>query len=205
MAVAKKFSRKTGSPAGPKGDGSQGLNGTAKKAVELDSDSAVRLQRYEQFFTRVQSFLDQVDQCEQRIEEATEAVDKAKLTLDAAKNVQSVATSERDAAKHALYRLMRPAGKGDALPLFDRMEPADEEVHGVGSTKWREEPLSALRLSMSSVLALTAMDVIFVGQLQDRVMAKPGEWWLEFPGLSAGAAAAVVDRLNDFIFERTPK
>jgi hypothetical protein len=89
------------------------------------------------------------------------------------------------------------------MPLFDRMEPADEEKHGAHSEEWRKEPVSALRLSLIASNLLAAADVLFVGQLQDRVQRRPDDWSDEIEGLTAPMAAAIADKLNDFIAERT--
>jgi hypothetical protein len=81
------------------------------------------------------------------------------------------------------------------------MEPADEELHGEGSSEWRKEPIAALGISLPSQIALNAADIIFVGQLQDRVLADPTSWFESIDGISPGAASAITDSLNDFIRE----
>jgi hypothetical protein len=85
------------------------------------------------------------------------------------------------------------------------MDEAVEEVHGANSKEWRSEPIAALKLSLPSLQALTECDVVMVGQLQDRVMKQPTDWWKEIESLNAGSAGAIVDKLNNFIFEKTTK
>ena len=48
-------------------------------------------------------------------------------------------------------------------------------------------------------------DVILVGQLQDRIQAASEKWWESIEGLTLPIAAAIADRLNDFINEETRK
>ncbi len=53
------------------------------------------------------------------------------------------------------------------MPLFDRMEEADEELHGKNADEWRKEPIAVLKLSTPSINALIDHDIVVVGQLQD--------------------------------------
>ena len=61
----------------------------------------------------------------------------------------------------------------------------------------------ALRLSLVATRALTDSDVMFVGQLQDRMLAAPAEWWKKFQGLTDASAAAIADQLAEFLKEVT--
>lgn len=161
-----------------------------------------RVDAYEEVFGEVQHFIDLIARQESEISEAHAAMLEAKATYDKRREDLSAAQDSRDGTKHALFMFLRP-GPAEILPLFDRMEEADEERHGTNADEWRREPISALRLSLAATNFLTAADVIFVGQLQDRVMADPHAWWESIDGLGAPVAAAIVDRLNDFISERT--
>lgn len=161
-----------------------------------------QLAAYEEVFDEVQHFIDLIHKQDGEIAEANVAMLAAKDGFEAAKEVLSGAREARDGTKHALFMYLKP-GPAEMLPLFDRMEPADEEKHGEGASEWRKEPISALRLSLIATNLLTAADVIFVGQLQDRVQADGDAWFEKIEGLTAPVAAAIVDRLNDFISEKT--
>ena len=162
------------------------------------------LDQYEQVFGEVEHFVDLIARQEGEISAAQTAVNEAKEKYDRLRDELSQARDARDGTKHALFMFLKP-GPSDILPLFDRMEKADEEKHGAHSDEWRKEPVAALRLSLIATNLLAAADVLFVGQLQDRVQAKPDDWFAEIEGLTAPMAAAVADKLNDFIAERTKK
>jgi hypothetical protein len=85
------------------------------------------------------------------------------------------------------------------------MEPADEELHGAHSDEWRMKPITALKLSLPSQIALGDADIMLIGQLQDAVMKDPGMWYDEIASISTGSAAAIVDALNSFIARETAK
>jgi hypothetical protein len=85
------------------------------------------------------------------------------------------------------------------LPLFDRMEPADPERHGENAQTWRLKPIAELRLSVKATQFLNDADIVAIGQLQDRVLASAA-WWESIDGFTAALAAAVADKLNDYIF-----
>lgn len=158
--------------------------------------------QYEQVFDEVEHFVELIRTQDGQIGEAQEVVYKTKDAYERAKADLLAAREARDGTKHALFMFLKP-GPAEILPLFDRMDPADEEKHGEGSTEWRKEPVSALRLSLVATNLLTAADVIFVGQLQDRIQADADQWWEKFEGLTAPMAAAIADRLNEFIEEHT--
>lgn len=177
----------------------------AKKRTKKTTDVATlqkRIDAYEQVFDEVQHFIDLIHKQDGEITEANVVMLAAKEEFERTKDLLSQARDARDGTKHALFMYLRP-GPSEILPLFDRMEEADEEKHGANSTEWRKEPISALRLSLVATNFLTAADVIFVGQLQDRVQADGEGWWEKIEGLTAPVAAAVADRLNDFINEKT--
>ncbi len=136
-------------------------------------------------------------------------IDKAEADLreellGQAKDELAAARDARDGTKHALFMYLKP-GPTEIMPLFDRMEKADEEKHGANAKEWRTESVSALRLSIAATQILTAADVMFVGQLQDRMQEDPETWWEKIEGLSQAMALAVADRLNEFIEEQTGK
>lgn len=161
-----------------------------------------QLAAYERVFDDVQHFVDLISSQDVALAEARAVMHEAKDRYDAAKAEVAAAQEARDGTKHTLFVYLRP-GPTEILPLFDRMEPPDEEKHGAHSEQWRKEPISALRLSLPATNLLTAADVIFIGQLQDRMQDDPDEWWMQIEGLTQPVAFAVADRLADFIDERT--
>jgi hypothetical protein len=156
--------------------------------------------QYEQVFDEVQHFIELIRDQEAEVSTAAEAMYKAKDIYESSKDELTAAREARDGTKHALFMFLRP-GPSEILPLFDRMEPANEKKHGEGSKTWRKEPISALRLSLVATNLLTAADVIFVGQLQDRIQANEATWWEQIKELTPPMAAAIADRLSDFISE----
>jgi len=162
------------------------------------------IDQYEQVFGEVAQFIELIGRQEAEISERQQVVYETKDRFEDAKRELSAAQDARDGTKHALFIFLKP-GPAEILPLFDRMEPADEEKHGAHSDEWRKEPISALRLSLVATNLLTAADVLFVGQLQDRVQAAADDWWEKIEGFTNPIALAIADRLNDFIAERTSK
>lgn len=132
----------------------------------------------------------------------TEAAAVAKAALDEAKRELSEAKEVQLATVAMLLKLIRP-GQLRTYPLFDRMEPADEETHGHNSDEWRKEPIAALKLSGAAMRALIDADVVLVGQLQDLVLADRDGWHNGLEGIGDGMADAIEAKLNDFIFDRS--
>lgn len=175
----------------------------AKRKTETQTDTLLKqLAAYEQVFDEVQKFTDLIRTQDGEVGTAQLAMLEAKGAYERAKDELQAAKEARDGTKHSLFVFLRP-GPAEILPLFDRMDPADEEKHGHNSDEWRKEPLSALRLSLAATSFLTAADVIFVGQLQDRLQADPDGWWEQIDGLTSPTAAAIADKLADFISDRS--
>lgn len=177
---------------------------SAHSIREVDDVDALRAQidQYEHLFAEIETFTGLIREQEETLADAEVEYLRAKEELNRAKQNVSLARDARDGTKHALFVFLRP-GPAKILPLFDRMEKADDIVHGAHSSQWRSEPVTALRLSIPATQLLTAADVLFVGQLQDRVMDDSEDWWKRIEGMTAPVAMAVVDRLNDFIAEST--
>ncbi len=173
---------------------------TRKKASPEEA-----LERYHDVFEEIHRFVELIHSNDEELKEAEAKLTEAKLAYEAAKQVVAEIRDLREGAKHGLFRYLAPSDGGEVLPLFDRMEPPDEEKHGVNANEWRQEPIAALRLSLPAQMALTDGEILLVGQLQDRVLAKPDDWWKDISGLNFGIACAVVDRLNDFINERSTR
>jgi hypothetical protein len=175
----------------------------AKEAKQPSEVEKLRQQlaAYEQVFDEVLHFTDLIRKQDGEVGAANDKTLESKAKYDAAKQDLQYAREARDGTKHALFVYLRP-GPAEILPLFDRMEPADEAKHGAGSTEWRQEPVSVLRLSIGATTLLTAADVIFVGQLQDAMQTGSDAWWEKIEGLTEALAAAIADRLADFMRER---
>jgi len=176
-----------------------------KRTVKKISDPEEALARYEEVFQEIARFVAVIESSVEELTEAEAEVAEAKAAYEAARDEVNRIKELRDGAKHGLFRYLAPRNGGEILPLFDRMEKADEERHGENSTEWRKEPIAALKLSLPSLVALNEADIMFVGQLQDSVLNDPEEWWHAIPGLTFGQSAAIVDRLNEFIADRTSK
>lgn len=160
---------------------------------------AKAVEKYEAMFEEISGFFDFYHREAGELKDAELAVAETKAAYESAK---AQAQSIRDAiagTKDALFRFLEP-GAVDFLPLFDRMEPADKKKHGEHAAEWRKDPISALKLSPIANKLLIDAEIILVGQLQDMVLAAPGEWWERIDGLTASVAAAIADKLNDFIF-----
>lgn len=173
-----------------------------KKPEPKKVTDAEALSSYEHVFDEIRRFTSVISDTDDELLAAEKAAADAKAAHDAAKSVVADIRDLREGARLGLIRYLTPAS-GEVLPLFDRMEPASEQKHGLNSAQWRLEPISALRLSLPAQMALTKAEVMLVGQLQDRVLAKAGTWWESIDGLNFGMSAAIEDLLNDFINERS--
>lgn len=174
-----------------------------RKPEDVDTLVA-ELERYDALFSEVTMFLDFMRGQREELKEAEARTAECKNAYEAAKREESAIRDSLLGAKDSLVRILEP-GVAEFFPLFDRMEPADEEKHGVRSDQWRKEPVAALRLSPRATELLLAADVILVGQLQDRIQSSPESWWQAIEGLTLPTAAAIADRLADFIREETSK
>lgn len=179
---------------------------TKKKSKKPDDVESLRrlVDQYQGIFDEVEHFVALIKRQDDEVHEKQTLVFEAKENYESLKADLAQAKDARDGTKHALFTYLKP-GPTEILPLFDRMEEADEEKHGANSDEWRKEPISALGLSLAATEILTAADIVFVGQLQDRVQADAEQWWEKIEGMKAPTAAAILDLLNDFIAEHTKK
>ncbi len=123
---------------------------TKRKPKSTPEDT---LKRYEEIFENITCFTDAIAKSEGEIDKARAVVEEARAKLDSAKAALSELMAIQDGNKQALYAYLHPKN-GEILPLFDLMEPADEDKHGVKSDEWRKEPISALGLSLPSLKCL---------------------------------------------------
>ena len=149
------------------------------------------------FFEQVEKFATIVAGAKTKLE----LLNSKELTL---KNELDVVRTELRSLKNlisssndGMLSLIEP-GPANFLPLFDRMEKAEPKTHGKNSMVWREEPIAVLRLSPVASNALTSADILFIGQLQDRIVGDRENWWKEIDGLTEAIALAVADKLDDF-------
>jgi hypothetical protein len=188
----------------PKRNKGGGPRRAASRDRDKGDDTQAELDRYRTAFEQIGTFTDAIRFHEDEIKEQMAIVNEAKAAYDTARATLRELEDARDGAKHSLYRFLCP-NNGEFMPLFDRMDEADEEVHGKHAADWRSEPVANLKLSVASMQILADADIVVIGQLQDRVLADSRTWFQEFEGLSESAAAAIVDKLNDFIYERTQR
>lgn len=180
------------------------MGGSAVKKRQTQTTEAElrsQVERYEIFFKELESFIGFVRDDRIDLEKAVAREAKAKEAYTAARDEVKALRASITGAKDALFRLVEP-GVDKFLPLFDRMEPADPALHGEGAEEWRRDPISALRLSPIATQILIDADIVCVGQLQDVIMADGQDWAdaEKFDGLTDAVAAAIVDKLNDYIF-----
>jgi hypothetical protein len=150
------------------------------------------------FFVEIEKFSDIVHKAKHGLKgllaQESELKDELSEVRAEIRSTKNLIESSND----GILQILEP-GPAEFMPLFDRMEKATPEKHGKNATKWRERPVSVLRLSPLASSALIDADILFVGQLQDIILADPDEWWSETNGLTDAIAAAIADKLNDFI------
>lgn len=171
---------------------------TRSKQPDVDQLLAT-IERYEEKFGEIDSFLHFVRNQRDELHTKTLKMHEAKEVYEAVRAEVKELQDSISGAKDSLFRMLEP-GVMEFLPLFDRMEPADPDKHGENAEQWRRDPISALRLSSQATTLLIDHDIVVVGQLQDRVLDSPEEWWERIGGLTAAVAAAILDKLNDFIY-----
>ena len=164
---------------------------------KLDA-AELELQRVSVFFSEVEKFSDLVvkartDLKRLNLEEAELKNELSELRAEI-RSVENLIDSSND----GMLAILLP-GPSEFMPLFDRMEKAEPKKHGKNAGNWREKPISVLRLSPLASNALIEADIVFIGQLQDLILADPDDWWTETANLTDAVAAAIADKLNDFI------
>jgi len=171
------------------------------KAAKKDGPSRDVLLQYIQELDR---FANQLRETQLRIADLQADCNAKREAFEAAK----AAVKEEREVEHStvtmLLKFVTP-GSVETFPLFDQMEPADEEQHGIGAADWRKEPITAMRLSAVAVQCLVAGDIVLVGQLQDVILADAEDWWKKIDGLSSGLADAIQLKLDNFIAEQVTK
>lgn len=159
-----------------------------------------QLRRYEERDAEIAKFTAVISEQESQIQAAISKVSDAKAAYEEAKDELAELKEVFEGVNRNFVLFFSPK---DRLPLFDRMEAADDAAHGQNSAVWRNEPVVSAGISLPSVLALTDANLALIGCLQDRVLKSPDSWWADVPGLNSESAKRVVERLNDFIFKKT--
>ena len=165
--------------------------------VDQLADARAELATVNRFLEKIQTFSDVVSDAKATLkalkEEEREVAERLQELRDGIKSIK-----ERiDSASDGMLALIEP-GPVKFMPLFDRMEKASPTKHGTNAGKWRERPLSDLRLSPASTSVLYESEILFIGQLQDLILSDPAAWWKAIEGLTASIAAAIADTLSDF-------
>jgi hypothetical protein len=161
------------------------------------SEARAELATMHRFLDKIQQFSNVVCDAKAVLKELMEEEREAAEHLsDLRERIKSLKQSIT-ANSNGMLSLIEP-GPLKFMPLFDQMEKASPTKHGTNAGKWRELPLSALRLSPASTSLLYEADILFIGQLQDRILEDPEKWWCDIAGLTAPIAAAIADKLADF-------
>lgn len=171
----------------------------AGKTVDQQlEDAKAELATCRRFLEKVQAFSDIMSELKNDLEELRDEESKYDRKLkDVRERIRDV-KDQISSASDGMLAILEP-GPVKFMPLFDKMEKASVQKHGPNASKWRELPLTALKLSPTSTSLLYEADVLFIGQLQDRIMDDPNQWWESIPGLTQPIAASVADKLADWV------
>lgn len=150
------------------GSGPETQTGGNSVADQLAAARA-ELATVNRFLEKIQTFSNVVGDAKSELkelqEEEREVAEKLAELRDRIKQLkQSI-----DCASDGMLALIEP-GPMKFMPLFDQMEKASPTKHGTNAAKWRELPLSTLKLSPVSTSLLYEADILFIGQLQDRII-----------------------------------
>lgn len=173
---------------------------TGAKAAAADKaeSSEKKTATMERYISEIDRFAEMLSDQQRNIRELEEELAIARAKYDEAKQAVKEQKDVEHATVSLLLKFIRP-GSIEILPLFDTMEPADEEIHGVNASEWRNEPIARLGLSAAALRALIDAEIVLVGQLQDRIVARPSTWMVEIEGLNDGMAQAIEAKLDQFV------
>jgi len=174
------------------------MTATKKPTKKAPNEEALtRMRRYIEEVDRFASLLR--DTQSQIVELSRDSAIKKAAYEDAKEAVREAKEIEHNTVS-LLLKFIVP-GSCDILPLFDRMEEPDEEVHGEHAKEWRSETVAVLKLSAAAMRALIDANIVLVGQLQDRLLADPDAWYGPVQ-ISLGMAEAIAAKLQEFVEER---
>lgn len=161
------------------------------------ADARKELAMMNLFLEKIQNFSSIVGEAKSELKRLEDEEHELKVSLsDVREQIKSL-KELISSSNNGMLKLIEP-GPLEFMPLFDKMEKADPEQHGENAARWREEPVSVLRLSPASTELLYAAEILFVGQLQDRILDDPDDWWKTVAGMTLPIAAAIADKLADF-------
>ena len=173
--------------------GTETIESMAKQLADARSELAT----VHRFLSKVETFSNVVGDAKTELERLKVEEHKTSENL---RKLREQIKSQKDlieSASDGMLALLEP-GPIKFMPLFDQMEKASPTKHGTNAAKWRELPVSALRLSPASTSLLYEAEILFIGQLQDRVLDDPEGWWESIDGLTAAIAAAIFDKMDNF-------
>ena len=176
--------------------GSETQTGDASVLEQLEQARA-ELATVNRFLEKVQTFSNVVGDAKAELSKLRYKEREDSESLSELRERIKMLKQSIESASDGMIALIEP-GPLKFMPLFDQMEKASPKKHGTNAAKWRELPLSELRLSPTSTTALYEADILFIGQLQDRILNDPENWWETINGLTAPIAAAIADKLADF-------
>lgn len=172
----------------------------ATKTPAKKPDKSALMERYiaeiDRFAGMLRKQQDGIRDLEKEVAVARTVYEEAREQLREAKEIEHGTVT-------LLLKFVRP-GSIEVMPLFDTMEPAEEEVHGLNADEWRKEPVVVLDLSAVALRALIEANIVLVGQLQDRILKGEG-WAADIEGINDGMAEAIQAKLQTFIEERGRK
>lgn len=169
------------------------------RSVEQElADTKAELATVHRFLDKVQKFSDVIEEAKTELFHFREEEEELDRRLKNLREKIRVVKDQIACANDGMLAMLEP-GPVKFMPLFDKMEKASTAKHGQNASKWRELPVSSLRLSPSATTFLYEAELLFIGQLQDRILESPETWWEKVSGLTAPIAAAIADKLSDFV------
>lgn len=163
--------------------------------VELEN-AKNELAQVHGFLDQIQRFSDLVTTTKTEITALAEKEFELKEQLSEVRSNLRSLRSLVDSSNEGMLATIEP-GPVEFMPLFDRMETSNPKTHGKNAGEWREHPIAVLRLSPVASTLLIDSGILFIGQLQDRILDSD-EWWESVAKLEAPMAAAIADKLIEF-------
>lgn len=176
---------------------------TTKANETPKAKQAAKSAAMERYIGEIDRFAGMLRTQQEGIRDLEKEVAVAKTVYEEARDNLREAKEIEHGTVSLLLKFIRP-GSIDVLPLFDTMEPAEEDVHGRHADEWRTDPVVVLDLSSAALRALIDADIVLVGQLQDRIL-KGDDWADGLEGVSEGMAQAIEAKLQSFIEQRGRK
>jgi hypothetical protein len=122
----------------------------------------------ERYIEEIDRFAGMLRTQQESIRDLEKEVAVAKTVYEEARDQLREAKEIEHGTVSLLLKFIRP-GSLEVLPLFDTMDPAEEEIHGHNADEWRKEPIVVLDLSAAALRALIDADIV----LLERVKGSP--------------------------------